>query len=432
MRKATFTALLMLACNFAFAQDDALQQRLEELQNELEALREQVEEAAAAKEDKDGRQKAVASDEYLITYGQAWNPKEGRTSVGGYGEINYNNFSDASKRDEFDVQRVILFIGHRFSDRTRLYSEIEFEHGITKGGDSSSGEVAMEQAYIEQMLTDTGGANLRAGLQLLPMGFINEFHEPPVFYGVERNEVETRIIPSTWREIGFALQGYLPQGFEYNTGFTTTPDASLFKDASSGFKDMRTKGNRVTANEFGYYAALRYRGVLGLTLGGGVWSGNTAQNGQGKGANASALTGFDANLTIWDLHARYQARGWDLRALYTQGGFSDTVAINNAAGLALGSNDAAPEKFFGWLLEGAYRFKLKNDMVAAPFVRYEEYNTQKEVAAGYTKDPLNDEQVTTVGLNFYVHPQVVFKIDTQDYSTDNKKDRWNVGIGWMF
>jgi hypothetical protein len=430
MKKAAITASLLLACNIAFA-DETLE-RIQELQEELDALKDQVEEAAAAEEDPEGRRTAAAQDPYLIPYGQAWNPKEGRTSVGGYGEINYNNYKDDSRPDEFDVQRVILFLGHRFSPRTRLYSEIEFEHGITKGGDGNSGEVAMEQAYIEQMLRDTGGLNLRAGLQLLPIGFINEFHEPPVFYGVERNEVETRIIPSTWREIGFALQGWLPKGFEYNTGLTTTPDASLFKDASSGFKDMRTKGNRVVANEFGYYAALRYRGVLGLTLGGSVWTGNTAQNGQGKGTNAAALAGADANLTIWDLHARWAVRGWDFRALYTQGGFTDTVAINNAAGLPLGSNKAAPEEMFGWYLEGAYRFKLKGDMVAAPFVRYEEYNTQQKVAAGYTSDPKNDEQVVTAGLNFYVHPQVVFKADVQDYQTDNKKDRWNIGIGWMF
>jgi hypothetical protein len=292
MKKAAITASLLLACNIAFA-DETLE-RIQELQEELDALKDQVEEAAAAEEDPEGRRTAAAQDPYLIPYGQAWNPKEGKTS--GYGEINYNNYKDDSRPDEFDVQRVILFLGHRFSPRTRLYSEIEFEHGITKGGDSNSGEVAMEQAYIEQMLRDTGGLNLRAGLQLLPIGFINEFHEPPVFYGVERNEVETRIIPSTWREIGFALQGWLPKGFEYNTGLTTTPDASLFKDASSGFKDMRTKGNRVVANEFGYYAALRYRGVLGLTLGGSVWTGNTAQNGQAAGTSVrSTLRG--ASLT---------------------------------------------------------------------------------------------------------------------------------------
>ena len=170
----------------------------------------------------------------------------------------------------------------------------------------------------------------------------------------------------------------------------------------------------------------------GLVVGGSVWTGNTAQDGQGKGANPAALAGADANLTTWDLHARYAVAGWDLRALYAQGSLGDTEAINASAGLAPGSNDAAPESFYGWYLEAAYRFSLKGGLKLAPFARYSEYNTQESVAPGFTIDPLNDEQVVTVGANFYVHPQVVFKVDVQDYQTDNTKDRFDVGIGWMF
>jgi hypothetical protein len=267
---------------------------------------------------------------------------------------------------------------------------------------------------------------------LLPIGVINEYHEPPVFYGVERNEVETRIIPSTWRELGFALRGNIANGLEYNTGFSTTPDASLYTDASSGFRSMRAQGNRVTANEFGYFAGLNYRGVPGLLLGGGLFTGNTAQNGQGKGAGAAALQGVDANLTVWDLHARYTVAGLDLRALYSEGSLSDTAAINAAAGLPAGSNDAAPESFSGWFVEAAYHVYRRGDIDVVPFVRFEDYNTQESVAPGFTIDPLNDEDVTTVGVNLYVHPQVVFKFDVQDYGTDDTKDRFNVGLGWMF
>ncbi|HUU72598.1 MAG TPA: hypothetical protein VMW70_08225 [Burkholderiales bacterium] len=448
MKKTLVAASLTLVCTVAFA-DEAMEQRIDALQRELDALKRQVETNTAQDKQQvetdatQEQQQADASADVdsgldedagtdMLFFSAAADPDEGRTAVGGYGEINYNNYKDDSRRDEFDLQRFILFLGHRFSDRTRLYSEIEFEHSVTKGGDSSSGEVAMEQAYIEQRLTDDASANLRAGLMLLPIGFLNEYHEPPVFYGVERNEVETRIIPTTWREIGFAFQGFVANGLEYNTGITTTPDASLYKDASSGFKDMRTKGNRVTANEFGYFAGLNYRGVPGLQLGGSVWTGNTAQDGQGKGTNATALAGANANLLIWDLHARYAVAGWDLRALYSQGSFSDTQAINASAGLAPGSNKAAPESFFGWYVEAAYRFTFKGGLALAPFARYEDYNTQESVAPGFTADPLNDEQVITAGASFFVHPQVVFKADVQDYETDDTKDRFNVGIGWMF
>lgn len=454
MKHTAIAASMMLACTLAFADEasETVEQRIDTLQKELDALKDQMNKGSSndkSRTDHTGAEQSSAGKSgpkeastslstmeeieksYLKYESEAENPAEGRTSIGGYGEINYNNYKDSEKRDEFDLQRFILFIGHRFSERTRLYSEIEFEHAFVEGGEDS-GEIALEQAYIEQRLTDTGSANLRAGLFLLPIGFINEHHEPPVFYGVERNEVETRIIPTTWREIGFALQGHVGNGLEYNTGVSTTPDASLYDNASTGFRTMRTNGSQVTANDFGFFASLNYRGVLGLLLGGSVWSGNTAQNGQGKNGPNPTLEGANANLTTWELHARYAVGGWDLRALYTQVHIDDTAAINAAAGVPLGSDNAVGESMYGWYVEAAHIFSLKNDKAIAPFVRYAKYDTQKEVAAGYTINPLNNEQVVTAGLNFYVHPQVVLKVDVQDYDTDDTKDRFDFGIGWMF
>ena len=427
MKRLIIVASLALAFGAAYA-DEEVEQRIDEIQKELDALKSEVE------DDKDGEAAGPSMTAYR---GPAERAKEQEgyrgTTLGGYGEINYNNYKDSSRRDEFDLQRFILFVGHKFNERTRLFSEIEFEHAVTAGGDSSSGEVALEQAFIEYDLTQTGVVALRTGLMLLPIGIINEYHEPPTFFGVERNEVETRIIPSTWRELGIAFRGNTANGLEYNTGFSTTPDASLYTDASAGFRSMRAQGNRVTANEFGYFAGLNYRGIPGFLLGGGLFTGNTAQNGQGKGlVDPSALQGVDANLTIWDLHARYSARGWNLRALYSKGSLSDTAEINAAAGLPAGSNKAAPESFSGWFVEAAYHVYRRGDIDIVPFVRYEDYNTQESVAAGFTVDPINDEDVVTAGLSFYVHPQVVFKFDVQDYGTDDTKDRFNVGLGWMF
>jgi hypothetical protein len=476
MRRTIIAASLVLACTAVYADED-LERRIDALQKELDALRGMVENGNAASSEgesalsegkesentesaaseiesneidlseidgsetktrKEARREsfenANPSNSDYLGPAQRAKDQEGyrNTTLGGYGEINYNNYKDSSRRDEFDLQRFILFVGHKFNDRTRLFSEIEFEHAVTKGGDSKSGEVAMEQAFIEYDLTQTGTAALRTGLMLLPVGIINEYHEPPTFYGVERNEVETRILPSTWRELGVSFRGNVVNGLEYNTGISTTPDASLFTNASAGFRSMRQQGSRVTANDFGYFAGLNYRGIPGFLLGGSVFTGNTAQDGQGRGSNPSALQGVDANLTVWDLHARYSTRGWNLRALYSQGSLADTAAINAAAGLPAGSNDAAPESFSGWFVEAAYHIYRRGDLDIVPFVRYEDYNTQESVATGFTVDPLNDEDVVTAGLSFYVDPQVVFKFDVQDYGTDDTKDRFNVGLGWMF
>ena len=290
LRNYSFLLLLLLTPLISNA-DQSVNERIEALERELKELKSLLKTQAEVQ-----KAQQVRLDEQSSSVGYAASVQSG-TSVGGYGEINYNNFDAASQRDEFDLQRFILFVGHEFNERTRMMSEIEFEHAQVKGGDSG-GEVAMEQAYVEHTLTD--GLNFRAGLQILPIGFINEYHEPPVFYGVERNEVETRIIPSTWRELGFSINARTMSGFEYNLGLTTTPDASKFSSssASKGFKDMRVSGKQVTANDMGVYAGFNYRGILGLQLGATVWTGNTSQNGQGKGNNADELANVDATLTV--------------------------------------------------------------------------------------------------------------------------------------
>lgn len=333
-------------------------------------------------------------------------------------------------KDQADLKRFVLFLGHRFNDKLRFYSEMEIEHAFAKDGKApANGELEMEQAYIEYGLLPS--ANLRAGLQIVPVGIINETHEPPTFYGVERPEVESRIIPTTWRELSLGLQGrLLDSALEYNVGVATAPDASLYKDASKAFRDMRTSGSKATANDLGFYGALNYR-QPGWSVGSGLFTGNTAQD--GNGANPSAfLKGKDARLTLWDIHAQASFGDLALRALYARGSLDDTLAINQARSIALGSNKAAPKSFYGWYGEAAYHVWKSGDMRLTPFVRYERYNTQDSVDAGYAIDPLNDETVVTAGANFNLSREVVFKADWQNYKQDDAKDRFNLGVGYMF
>lgn len=396
-----------LGCTPAMADQSTLEQKLEILQQEVDALK-----AQGGKSSANG-------------YGSG----TGNTTIGGYGEVVYSNYRDSSVKDEADLKRFVLFFGHKFTDRLRLVSELEIEHAKV---DKNGGEVAVEQAYIELGLSDK--INTRAGLMLMPIGIINETHEPPTFYGVERNEVESRIIPSTWRELGVALQGEAVEGLEYIAGISTTPDASKYSattGASKGFRDMRTSGRQVAANDLGVFGALNYRGVPGMLLGASVFSGETAQDGLGETAKP-ALVGTAAKLTLWEMHAKYAVGDMDLQALYARGTLTDTDEINSAAGLAAGSNKAAPQSFFGWYAQAAYHVWKSGDYDLAPFVRYEHYNTQDSVADGYTVDPLNDEKVTTIGMNFRLHPQVVVKADFQNFRTDDKKDRFNLGVGYMF
>ena len=49
--------------------------------------------------------------------------------------------------------------------------------------------------------------NLRGGLMLIPMGIVNEYHEPTTFNGVERPSLDSKIVPTTWREMGIGVSG---------------------------------------------------------------------------------------------------------------------------------------------------------------------------------------------------------------------------------
>lgn len=388
---------LALGVQSAYAADPSVEQKIEILQREIDQLKTQVGET------RDGRAGA---------------PRESDTTIGGYGEVIYNNFRDSERNDRADLRRFVLFFGHRFNERLRFNSELEIEHAFLEGGEG--GEVAMEQAYLEYGLTPR--TNVRAGLMLVPLGILNETHEPPTFFGVERNQVESVIIPSTWRELGVALQGEAAPGLDYNVGLSTSLDTGKFEEPEKGLRETRSAGSEAAANDLGLFAALNYRGIPGFLVGGGVFTGNTGQD----GASNAALSGVSGRVTLWDVHAKYAAHGWDLQALYARGTLGDADAISAATG------EAAPKSLQGWYVQAAYHVWQRGDMDLAPFVRYERYNTQDSVADGFSADPLNDERVSTVGMNFYVHPQVVLKADFQNFRADDTKDAFNLGVGFMF
>ncbi len=147
----------------------------------------------------------------------------------------------------------------------------------------------------------------------------------------------------------------------------------------------------------------------------------------------SALKGVDARVALWDLHAQYRLGGLDLQALYARGTLGDADQVTAAAIARSGDPSlVAPKSFYGYYAQAGYHFGIGQDMDLAPFFRYERYNTQSSVPSGFSADPKNDERVTTVGINFKPHPQVVLKADYQDFKEDNKKDRFNLGIGYMF
>jgi Phosphate-selective porin O and P len=407
----------------SLAADASIEQKLEILQKELDELR-----AEMAKMKSQQAAPATASTDRSAPPpapgGTLAGISAGSNTFGGYGELHYNNYKDGDVKDELDFHRFVLFYGHKFNDRLRFYSELEVEHALVEGGE---GAVELEQAFLDYRINNA--FNIKAGAFLIPMGILNETHEPPTFFGVERNEVESRIIPSTWREAGVGMNGEIVNGLRYDVGITSSLDAGKWGEPEKGIREMRTELREAAAHDFAFYGALNYRGIPGLAVGASVFTGNTGQN----GVTDSALKGVNGRLLLWDVHAQYRLGGLELRGLYARGTLGDADQITAAAIARSGdSSQIAPSSFWGYYAEAGYHFAFGDEMEVAPFARYERYNTQSSVPSGFVADDKNNERVTTFGVNFKLHPQVVFKADFQDFQKDPKKDRFNLGLGYMF
>ncbi|MBO9579599.1 MAG: hypothetical protein J7498_01760 [Sphingobium sp.] len=356
------------------------------------------------------------------------------TTIGGYGEIAYNGYLKDKSRNQADLQRFVLFFGHQFNDHLSLMSEVEYEHAVTSASDK--GEAEIEQAYLNYRFTPA--INVKAGLFLMPFGFINRNHEPPVFYGVERNEVERRIIPSTWREGGVSVWGSTPFGLAYDVGITTGFDFAKLDDASAPLLATHQELQLAHASNLSAYGSLEYTAAPGVLIGGAIFSGKTGHSNADYKSDPTGpnFAGISGRVTLWDVHARVQRSGFDVEALYTRGSFANTAAIDQIIldyNVANGTErPIVPRAFYGWLVQGAYTFGLGGDVTLSPFARYETYNTQSSLPLGLIADPLNRDRVLTTGLSFKPLDQVVVKFDYQKYFKNSTNDRINLGLGYMF
>ena len=396
-----FIATAFIASNAAAA---TIEEKIELLQQEIESLKDQVESKQAVG-------KASKAQSLMLN-----------TTLGGYGEVNYNNYSGGSNaKDKIDARRFVLYVGNKFNDMVSLRSEIELEHAIASASDA--GEIEMEQLYLDFHFTDK--INSKVGLFLIPAGFLNETHEPTTYFGVERNQIETRIIPTTWREAGVAMYGEVLPALKYQVGISSGFSARKYDDPLVGIRSAHQEGSLADAEDLSLHAALNYTGINGLLVGASVFTGNTGQSEAGIG---------NARLTLWDAHARYQTGKFDLRALYARGHLNNAAEINNLTG----RNDT-PSAFYGWFAEAAYHVWKSGEMDFAPFVRYEKYDTQAHIPFNSVRVSSSKNKVWTVGANFWATPQVVLKADYQMYDEkdeepiENRGDkRFNLGMGYMF
>ena len=322
-----------------------------------------------------------------------------RTQLGGYGEIHYNNKKNG-KTDEVDAHRFVLFVNHQFNDKVSFFSELELEH--SESGEGKEGEVELEQAFIEWDYADHHAA--RFGQFLVPIGIINETHEPDSFYGVERNPVEKNIIPSTWWESGVMLNGEIAAGFSYDIGVHSGFETDYEGDKAFNIRSGRQKVSKATAEDFAYTGRLKYTGIAGLELAFAVnYQENLLQGLQPEGTD-------DASALLYEAHGIYQSGPFALRALYAEWG------IDGDEAKVLGADEQK-----GWYFEPSYKINPRLGV----FARYSEWDTHAT--------SISDTEVEQIdfGLNYWLVENVVFKADWSDQRNGNG-DSFNLGLGFSF
>jgi len=360
-------------------------------------------------------------------------------TVGGYGELHYSHVvpAEGDSRSSIDLHRFVMFLGYNFSDSIRFQSEVEVEHAFS--GDGNPGQVAVEQAFVEWDLVGQA-LTLRAGVMLVPMGIINEIHEPPTFHGVERPNVERNIIPSTWREGGIGLVGRLGDSFRYKAYLVGGLDASGFS-TGSGIRGGRQSVAEARADGLAFTGAISYQPLVGLDLGLSGYIGDAGANAgarfdsAGEPLELSVLTGGVA------AHAQYKGHGLETKALFASFFIADTEALRsakNADGSDAGND--APARTVGGYVEVAYNVLQSveaTQLQLLPFVRAEYYDTAATIK-GRDETPADRDRGVTeliVGLTLRPVPQLAFKADAIFRSFGGDRDGETVvdlGVGYNF
>jgi hypothetical protein len=412
-----------------------LERKLDLLADELASVRDQV----TVPEDRD----LTAAYGFGPAASKVYGVDRG-LSIGGYGEWYYRSYvgnddsgSDSvdgvsisdHQLDRADALRLVTYLGYKFSDSIVFNSEIEFEHALIGEGTSSagSGEVRVEFAALDFLWRKE--VNARAGVLLIPMGFLNEVHEPPFYFGVTRPETETRILPTTWSELGAGLFGQLGEQVEYRAYVVNGFNARGFTD--SGIRDGRQDANRALAEDLAGVARLDWRPTEAWMIGGSLYYGDSGQD--------QELDDIDipgAALFVAEGHVQWRYGQWQARALFAYNQLSDAEDLNVALGRA--TNRPIAERMLGGYVEIAYDvwplFFDSLERSLTPFLRVEYVDTQNSVPSGFTANERNRYWVYTPGLQFKPHPNVALKVEYRNFAPlgGERPDEISLGMGFAF
>lgn len=370
------------------------------------------------------------SAEMMINY-------NGKLGIGGYGEVHYNQpiSKDIKESGTLDVHRMVMFLGYNFTKKTQFVSEIEFEYAK---------ELWVEQVFLQHKIHKF--VNFRAGLMLVPMGIINEYHEPTTFNGVERPIIDNKLSLSTWREIGLGFTGNIyPVSLKYQiyimNGLSGYESKGIF-NGNLALREGRLKGSKAYVNSPSYTGKIEYYGIKNLNIGFSAYFGESQSKLHSKLHNDSANLKLKADssvvgISMLGIDARYQFKGLEVRGQLNYTSFSNTEQYNIFTRSA-GKNNDLGKSMLGYYIEAGYNVfrhfaNINEELV--PFIRYEYYNTHQSVDNITTQNNTYKNTIITTGLSYRLNKNSVIKADMQFIKPESATEytkTFNAGIGFMF
>ena len=404
-------SVLLATTQLVFANEPTnaeIYQMMLDLKKEIADLKQENEKLKGSVDDVQG-----SVDDVVIATDEAIKAQEARSdkySWGGYGELHGNWLDDqkgSSDTDKMDFHRFVLYFNYKYSEKLKFVSELELEHSLA--GDGQPGEVELEQAYVEYDLTpDT---SVTAGLFLIPVGLLNETHEPDTFYGVERNDVEKNIIPTTWWEGGGMISHNITDGLYFRAGVHSGLKVDTTGSDAWKIRGGRQKVANATAKHLAYTGALKWTSIPGLTLG-------ATLNYQDDIDQGTSPNGDEAILA--EVHMDMKKGPFGLRALYANWDVKGS-----------GPESTGQDEQYGYYIEPSYRFPTYAGDVGL-FARYSVWDNKD--GSGSTTD--TEYKQANYGINWWIHPQVVFKADYQAQEVGSgiskELDGFNLGFGYSF
>jgi Phosphate-selective porin O and P len=407
-------------------------------------------------------------------FGVAESPVSG-LKIGMYGEIKFGSMRNPAANGQwqngFDMGRLVLLPSYQVTENIIFNAEIEFEHSGTgfDKDDKLHGTAEIEQAFFDFKINDY--FNIRSpGVDIVPISFNNLYHEPTLFYSVQRPELANGLIPTTWVAPSTGFYGKIVDGLTYQfqlsqsledfgDDFGTRTDANTVPPFPGGYAPGVDGLNalgfakaplgdfRQLNNTLAYTGRLAYSPAFlpGFAGSSAVYY---SPNITPRGAYADDGTALGKNsVLIFDTEARYRIpnTGFELRGEFAHVTFGNPANLraNNDDITSQNADDNVGKTMFGYSGEIAYHFKmgtiLGSEWEAVPFYRYTYQNLQTGGFAGIDSGATfgaGQQTFHDFGVAVFPNPSLVLKLNytkTLDKSaTGPQSDSVLGGVGWLW